>query len=40
MQVNLQKSYKYMSDREIVDLVIAGNEEAMLYLRMTDTRMI
>lgn len=32
MQVNLQKSYKYMSDREIVDLVIAGNEEAMLYL--------
>lgn len=32
MQVNLQKSYKYMSDREIVDLVIAGNEEAILYL--------
>lgn len=30
--VKLQKSYKDMSDKEIVDLVIAGNEEAMLYL--------
>lgn len=28
----LPKSYKNMTDKEIVDLVIAGNEEAMLYL--------
>lgn len=28
----LDKSYKDMTDNEIVDLIIAGNEEAMLYL--------
>lgn len=28
----LYKSYKDMTDREIVDLIISGNEEAMLYL--------
>ena len=28
----LQKPYKVMQDKEIVDLIIAGNEEAMLYL--------
>ena len=28
----LHKSYKNMTDKEIVDLIIAGNEEAMLYL--------
>lgn len=28
----LYKSYKDMTDKEIVDLIIAGNEEAMLYL--------
>ena len=28
----LHKSYKDMTDKEIVDLAIAGNEEAMLYL--------
>lgn len=28
----LHKSYGDMSDKEIVDLIIAGNEEAMLYL--------
>ena len=28
----LQKSYKDMTDKEIVDLIIAGNEEAILYL--------
>lgn len=32
MQLNLHKSYKEMTDKEIVDLIIAGNEEAMLYL--------
>ena len=32
MQVILHKSYKNMTDKEIVDLIIAGNEEAMLYL--------
>ena len=26
------KSYKSMTDKEIVDLIIDGNEEAMLYL--------
>ena len=26
------KSYKDMTDKELVDLIIAGNEEAMLYL--------
>ena len=28
----LHKSYSDMTDKEIVDLIIAGNEEAMLYL--------
>lgn len=28
----LHKSYRDMTDKEIVDLIIAGNEEAMLYL--------
>lgn len=28
----LRKSYKDMTDKEIVDLIIAGNEEAILYL--------
>ena len=28
----LYKSYNDMTDKEIVDLIIAGNEEAMLYL--------
>lgn len=28
----LHKSYKNMTDKDIVDLIIAGNEEAMLYL--------
>ena len=28
----LHKSYKDMTDKEIVDLIITGNEEAMLYL--------
>lgn len=28
----LHKSYKNMTDKEIVDLIVAGNEEAMLYL--------
>ena len=28
----LTKSYNEMTDKEIVDLIIAGNEEAMLYL--------
>ena len=32
MQVILHKSYRDMTDKEIVDLIIAGNEEAMLYL--------
>ena len=32
MQLKLPKAYKDMTDREIVDLIIAGNEEAMLYL--------
>ena len=32
MQTILHKSYKDMTDKEIVDLIIAGNEEAMLYL--------
>lgn len=32
MQVILHKSYKNMTDKDIVDLIIAGNEEAMLYL--------
>lgn len=32
MQVILRKSYKDMADKEIVDLITAGNEEAMLYL--------
>lgn len=32
MQMILHKSYRDMTDKEIVDLVIAGNEEAMLYL--------
>ena len=27
-----QESYRDMTDKEIVDLIIAGNEEAMLYL--------
>lgn len=30
--MSLRKSYKDMTDKEIVDLVIEGNEEAMLYL--------
>lgn len=32
MQMILHKSYGDMTDKEIVDLIIAGNEEAMLYL--------
>lgn len=32
MQMTLHESYNDMTDREIVDLIIAGNEEAMLYL--------
>lgn len=32
MQMILHKSYRDMTDKEIVDLIIAGNEEAMLYL--------
>lgn len=32
MQLKLHKSYGDMTDKEIVDLIIAGNEEAMLYL--------
>ena len=32
MQMILHKSYSDMTDKEIVDLIIAGNEEAMLYL--------
>lgn len=32
MQLNLSKPYKDFSDKEIVNLIIAGNEEAMLYL--------
>ena len=32
MQMILHKSYEDMTDKEIVDLIIAGNEEAMLYL--------
>ena len=32
MQMILHKSYKDMTDKEIVDLIITGNEEAMLYL--------
>ena len=32
MQVILHKSYKDKTDKEIVELIIAGNEEAMLYL--------
>ena len=28
----LHKSYRDMTDKEIVNLIIAGNEEAMLYL--------
>ena len=28
----LHKSYRDMTDKEIVDLIIAGNEEAMLYM--------
>ena len=30
--MTLHKSYKDMTDKEIVDLIIAGNEEAMLHL--------
>ena len=32
MQMILHKSYRDMTDKEIVNLIIAGNEEAMLYL--------
>lgn len=32
MQMILHKSYRDLTDKEIVDLIIAGNEEAMLYL--------
>ena len=32
MQMILHKLYRDMTDKEIVDLIIAGNEEAMLYL--------
>ena len=32
MQLKLHKSYRDMTDKEIVNLIIAGNEEAMLYL--------
>ena len=32
MQMILHKSYRDMTDKEIVDLIIAGNEEAMFYL--------
>lgn len=32
MQIIQNMSYDDMTDKEIVDLIIAGNEEAMLYL--------
>lgn len=32
MQLSLVYHYRDMTDKEIVDLIIAGNEEAMLYL--------
>lgn len=32
MPLNAHNAYKNMTDKEIVNLVIAGNEEAMLYL--------
>lgn len=32
MQMISHKSYRDMTDKEIVNLIIAGNEEAMLYL--------
>ncbi len=32
MQLNIKTNFEPLSDKEIVDLVIAGNEEAILYL--------